>query len=74
MEKIYCTRIQVSSATNTHFEIQPYLVLIFVFQKRFGKDVDEFGEVFKVLGHLGGQHHVDDTLPNDFVAFPIQSW
>jgi hypothetical protein len=43
-------------------------------EERLGKDVDEFGEVLKVLGHLGGQHHVDDTLPNDFVVFSVQSF
>ena len=43
-------------------------------EERFGKDVDEFSEVLKVLGHLGGQHHVDDTLPNDFVVFSVQSF
>jgi hypothetical protein len=43
-------------------------------EERLGKDVDEFCEVLKVLGHLGGQHHVDDTLPNDFVVFSVQSF
>lgn len=52
-----------------------YLVLVLVLaQERLGEDVDKFGEVLKVLGHLGGQHHVDDTLPNDFVAFSVQSF
>ena len=51
-----------------------YLVLILILEERFGENVDEFSEVLKVLGHLGGQHHIDDTLPNDFVAFSVHSY
>jgi hypothetical protein len=52
-----------------------YLVLFLVLaEERLGEDVDEFGEVLKVFGHLGGQHHVDDTLPNDFVVLSVQSF
>ena len=50
-----------------------YLVLVFIFQERLGENVNEFSEMFKMLGHFGGQHHVDDTLPDNFVAFSIQS-
>ena len=53
-----------------------YLVLIVIGgpEERFREYVDEFGQMLEVLRHLGGQHHVDDTLPDDFVTFPIHTW
>ena len=50
-----------------------YLVLILISEERLGEDVDKFGEVLKVLCHLGGQYHVDDALSNDFVALAVHA-
>lgn len=70
-------RVVVRSIVSTVFinHAHIYLVLFLVLaEERLGEDVDEFGEVLKVFGHLGGQHHVDDTLPNDFVVLSVQSF
>jgi hypothetical protein len=31
---------------------------------KFAEDADKFVEVDKVLGHVGGQDQVDDSLPD----------
>jgi hypothetical protein len=45
--------------------------LIFVFEERFGKNVDEFGEMFKMFGHFGSEDHVDDALPHYLVTLSV---
>ena len=50
-----------------------YLGLILVFEERFGENVDEFGQMLKVFGHFGSEHHVDDALPHHLVTLPVQA-
>jgi hypothetical protein len=48
--------------------------LILVFEKRFGEYVNKLGEMFEMFCHLGGEHHINDTLPHNLVTFPVESY
>ena len=39
---------------------------------QFVEDADKLVEVDKVLGHVGGQHEIDDALTNQLVRVTVQ--
>ena len=39
---------------------------------KLAEDADKLVEVDKVLGHVGGQHEIDDALTNQLVRVTVQ--